>query len=499
MRPLVLLALGGCGWDLPTGRGVALPELWDPHGLVADGDDLYAPLTHQGTLGRFSGLDVVPVDLGAARVRTAEPIPGGGVALFLREVWCDEPDEREARRQELIDDCPSEQRESRSFVGVIDGGALTARVEVPLHYNRLAMAPQGVFAVAYVDPDREVEVEGVVNLTEVDVIDLGAGTRAPVRVGFAADRILFTGDGARAVVLSQSAVAVVDLLESPPVVDVTYPLTLDPDQVVTPVGVDLTPDGEHALISVQGRSDLYVLDLGNPSVNLVTLSATPSAMQVDAASDQTLFVSGQAPTLEILDHDLFDLRTIPLDEPVSQILAGDGFVVLHGSRSGRDVYRYDVLTGDLVEYRLQAPETRLALSPSGSFAVAFTYPSDDGKSGMELIDLRPGRDDTAPYALEGGGVGLAFTQGEDGSEWALVLQNNVDYLWRGELATGVASTVDLIAPPLSVVAVGDRVAVAHDDPFGLLTFYDPVDDGTVVVEGFALDGLLDEPRLAEAP
>lgn len=484
LRLLPLLALAGCGWNsMPHGSDWETGSLWDPTGVVAASGTLYVPLA-DGALAYVDadGADRI-VDLEGGERRSLMVLPDeSGIATFLDREFC-VADSR--------DDCADIREEST--VALITDGELQLEVPVGKHLDTLAFAPGESRAVAWLSGPPPEGPLGVVNLNEIDILDLDAGTRTPVRVGFAADRILFTDDGLNAVVLSQSQVAVVDLTASPPRTSTTFPLTLDPDVVVTPVGVDLTPDGRYALISTRSAGDLYILDLLDPSVNLVSLPASPSAMHVEPSTDETLFVFPNRRELTIVDHDRFELRTIELDEPMSRILSTDRFALLYSQNANRDVYRYEYATGVLTEYRLLASPNAMTLSPDGAFGVAFTSPTANNRAGMELIDLRGERGETIPYALDAPGVGLSFTTGDDGSVWALVLQDGIDTLWRGELATGIADVVPLIDAPVGIGDLGDgRFFIAHDNALGLVSLYDPRDDSFLEASGFALQNILNE-------
>ncbi len=494
IRLLPLLALAGCGWSgMPDGSDWDTEPLWSPTGVVAASGTLYVPLA-DGALAYVDtdGADSI-VDLQGGQRRNLMVLPDEtGIATFLDREYC-VPDGR--------DECADLRTDST--VALIQDGELQLEVPVGKHLDTLAFAPGETRAVAWLAGPPPEGPLGVVNLNEIDILDLVDGTRTPVRVGFAADRILFTEDGVSAVVLSQSQVAVVDLTASPPRTSTTFPLTLDPDVVVTPVGVDLTPDGRFALISTNSGGDLYILDLLDPSVNLVSLPGTPSAMHVEPSTDETLFVFPSRSELTVMDHDRFELRTIDLDEPMSRILSTDRYALLYAENRGRDVYRYEYATGELTEYRLQAIPNEMALSPDGAFGVAFTAPTSTNRAGMELIDLRGVRGETIPYALDAPGVGLSFTTGDDGSVWALVLQDGIDSLWRGELATGIADVVPLIDAPVGIGDLGDgRFFIAHDNAMGLVSLYDPSDDTFLEASGFALQNILNETEpltLEESP
>lgn len=482
--PLALLALAACGPNqLPDGSYYdGTGSLWQADNLTPAGDDLYAPLGSGALMVLHADGSFDDVELSGGKVRSLQPLPdGSGVAAFVDTERC----VRDGR-----DDCASVEISSR--LALIEDGEVGTVAAIASHYDTLAFAPGGRSAVAWLAGDVPDGPLGVVNLGEVDVVDLDSGERTPVRVGFDADQILFTDDGSEAVVLSQSQVAVVDLTASPPAPRVTFPLTLDPDVVVRPVGVDLTPDGRYALIATSTSGDLYVLDLVDPSVNIVSLPSPPSAMYVSESTDETLLVFAGRAELAVIDHDNFDVRYLPLDESMSRILPGNGDLVLANVGNRQDVYRYDLAEGKLTEYRLQSRPTQVELSPDGDWAVAFTQ-GTNGRPGMELLDLRGERASIATYALDGAGVGLAFTTDAQGATWAMVLQDGVDSLWKGELASGRAEVVPLELPPLSLGAFGDgRFFIAQDDDFGLVSFYDPATNGVIDASGFALFGVLDD-------
>ena len=100
--------------------------------------------------------------------------------------------------------------------------------------NALAFSPDGATAVAYLDYEvgLDIEIDGIVDLTEVVFVPLAGGDPVSVSIGFSPSNILFTEDGAKAVIMSRSKVVVVDLAEYRVVVE--YPLTLDADQEVDP-------------------------------------------------------------------------------------------------------------------------------------------------------------------------------------------------------------------------------------------------------------------------
>jgi hypothetical protein len=388
---------------------------------------------------------------------------------------------------------------------------------VPGYMNRLAYAPyeegEPAVAVAYLDYGGEdIDVEGVLNLTEVLFVDLESGETSSLSVGFSASDVLFTSDGGEAVVLSRSQVVVVDLATEPYEAAVTFHLTLDADQEVDALGAALTPDDRYLLMSVVGRADLYVMDLEDEAINIVDLAAAPAAMAVDPTADRTVLVYADRPQADLVDHRVFDVETVELDEPCTALVeAGGGRVLAYNDRAAtHDVYRLDASTGGVEEYRVPNPVTDLEVSPDGAFAVALQRDEWTGSGSSidayydqhwvaTLLDLV--NDDQVDLVLGSEPVGLAFTEGDSGSPYALLLLAGLDALVKLDLWTAQDTEFDLPAPATGIGATADgRFWITHDRALGLLTLLDPEDDSMSQISGFADLGLLPDdtlPRIEE--
>ncbi len=514
MRMLPLLALIGCaGWNnLPDQSNRFLDtELWDADSALPTIDGLYVALPQAGAVALVpTDGDYIRVDIGEGVVRRLVAAPDQRTLVaFLDRFRCEPDDDREARDLEVPEDCNDDDLVVTTELGIVRGGELLDDTTAfDRSFNAVEFADDGRFAVAYLDFDQALEIDGVVNLTSVVVLDLESGESTPVTVGFAADQVLFvhaaeSGEATQAVVLSRNSVALLDLGRSPAAVDVTFPLTLDPDSTVDPIGVDLTPDGRFALISVRGSADLYAIDLLNHSINIVELSGNPSDMVVNEGEDRTVLVYGGGAVVDILEHDFFDLDTFVLDEPMTDILPGSDFELLYSTSDEHDVYRLELTTHALVEYRLQNPAVSLHLSPTEEFAVALTRPEGGGGTGveglyndnpgMEIIDLDS--DDTEPFLLEGQGLGVAWAS-DDSSLSALVLQEGVDYVYQFDLYQREANELELSAPPVAIGTMPDGTFfITHDRALGLVSFLDPSTGEVTEVAGFGALGIVDPIEL----
>ncbi len=494
---LVLLALGGCNpWkNMPDEGTVEFDSvLWDAGGTVALSDGLYARLPESGGLVRIApDGSALAVDVGEAVVRQIVPTPDPRLLVaFLRRTSCDDPE------VDRLEDCPEEDTQIKDELSTVSDGALAQPIPLETAYNELTFAEDTRWAVATLDLDTaDLSQAGVVSLNSVSVIDLQSATATQVPVGFDADAVFWTTDASgtatRAVVLSQNQIAVIDLLALVPALDTTFQLTLDPDLVVTPREVAVTEDGTHAILAVNGSPDVYVMDLVNPSINIVELGAVPDQMVPLPEIDATLITFAQTPQIVLLPDDTFDPDSIPLEEPLSSVVDAGDFLMLW-ARNRQDVYRFDPLTRDLVEYRLQSNALDLAVAPDGLTAVVFTSANGIGFPGMELLDLAD--DDSTPFRLEGAGIGLAFTEDAAGTE-LLLLQDQIDYLLKYDFSAATQEEIELPAPALGIGALpeGGPFYITHQSTLGLVSFLDGAELATV--GGFAVQGLGDEPGLVE--
>ncbi len=492
---LLALLLGGCSpWDNLPDQDSSWIEgaLWD-HELTPAVDGVYVRLPNSGELlrvrndGRFETVDLN----GASPDRLVATPDGEKVLVFASWLSCEDPD------VEYVDDCEEDELDSNSELVVVADGLSEAVTQVPAHLNELVFSGNGNIAVAYLNYDGDdIEIEnGVIDLTEVVFVDLVSGETEAVSIGFSPSNILFSDDDGTAVVMSRSKVVVVDLEDFS--VSVEYPLTLDADDEIDPSDAVLTPDGSHVLVAIEGRSELYKLDLENYSIDILTLEDSPSDLAVSSTSDRTVVTYRSQARVDLLEHEYYTTETVELDEPMTDILVTDDQAVLFNSDSNyKDVYRVDLDTGELVEYRVANPLNDLTLTADGLYAVGVMRPEssyDDGldgyqdqRYGLAVIGLEG--DDAVSLVLESAPVGVALTQPEDGgSNYAIVLPQGAEELLQIDLLDpSVPTVVDLPAPPLGIGALpGGNFYITHDTTLGQISFLDPLTGDLTTVSGFA--------------
>jgi hypothetical protein len=506
---LALAALTAC-----DAGSVFNQPTWDPMAPVAAADGLYVRAVRGTGLIHVRPDGFVRVPVGDGEVRSVHLAPDGETAVALiRRTRCDPRDPRQAAGFRYVYECDITDRRVRGELAVIRGGEVERAARIGGQYNSVSFSPDGRWAMAWLDPAGPSDLRGVgvVDLTSVQMLDVTNGATTTVSVGFAASSVLFSDDGARAVVLSQDSVAVVDLTGEQPRRSTVFPLTLQAGQTFTPVALGLTPDGEHVLVAAQGRDDLYALRLDPPSINLINLSGTPAAMAILpptnpggdretdplARDDRTVLVHRNVARADIVDHDGFDVESVDLAGVVDSITTLDRTTLLWRQSAGRDAYHLNLEARSATRFHLQGSAFDLRVAPGGQRAVALTLPGDasfgESAYGLEILDLSDARGRTVPFRLEGPAVGLAFARGDLRLD-ALLLQRHVDYLVELDLLTSQQRELRLAAPPASIGAMpgdGGGFWITHQAALGLVSFYDPATGRLDEVSGFAASGLLE--------
>ena len=509
----VPLLAGGCDpFGAMDGRSSYWLEgpAWSPD-VVAAIDGLYVQLPEAGQLVRVTddgGYTMVDLD-GATPVRVVPTPDGEQVLVFARWPICADPDPK----IKLVSDCPSEDLSYDAELAIVQDAGAQDTFTVPAHMNALAFSPDGATAVAYLDYTQglDIEINGIVDLTEVVFVPLLGGDPVSVSIGFSPDNILFTDDASKAVIMSRSKVVVVTLQDtgSHDAYDelVSYPLTLDADQEVDPQDAVLTPDGQTVLMSVRGSSLLYKLDLERFSIDIEDLDAAPSDLAVSATADGTLITYSGLAQLDILSLSDFELEApIQLDDPMTGVLLSDQRALLYNDQGGSyDVYSLDLESRALTELRVANPVDQMMLSEGGRYAVGVLRPETNASSGLDEYQDRnwglavaplEGGDEMVSLVLESEPVGLALV--EDGDRtFALLLLQGVEDLLQVDLANpSVATEVPLPAPPTGIGTLPDgRFWITHEAGLGLVSFLEPATGDVLSSGAFAVSGLMQEDTL----
>lgn len=523
----LLTLLTGCSWNLPVDGETWLDaSLWDPDVKPAN-DGVYVRLPWAGELARVGedgSTTLVDLD-GASPDRLVVSPDGSSVLVSASWPVCDDDDP--AIR--TSGDCPDDELHTGHELDLVQDGERVggAAIEgVDGQQGAYSFSPDnGVVALYYDFSDTSsISIEGVLDINAITFLDLESGETHPVSVGFPAESVLISPDSSSAVVLSRSEVAVVALEDQDDCdaysVCVSYALSLDADINVEPSGVALmdVADSRYALVTIAGRSDLYILNLTAESIDIKELGAEPSAIAVvkdDEDVSRAVVVYADKAAVDVIDDQYFEVAETELDEPKTGIIVADHDLVLYNAGGGRykDLDHFDPASGVVQEERAENPVSALQLADADHL-IATMGPETSGGSGAAgfydanyvfgIYDVLDGPDDElrAPVelALESAPVGLATTEGDAGT-LALLLLSGVDQLLQIDVETGLSESVDLEAPPLGLVATpAGGFVVTHDSAAGLLSFLG-ADGSITTAAGFATTDLFHDdalPRRGEA-
>ena len=388
-------------------------------------------------------------------------------------------------------------------------GELTpSRIAVRPHHNAFTVstAPANRYAVTYVDLAAlaGVVVDGTASFNEITVVDLN-GTEpvaTSVVVGFNPRQVVFTPDGTKAIVLSESFASVVPLAN--PAATVRVPLGANTaTHPVTPQTAITTADNASALVARAGSADVFLITLSPPSVNILDFGIAPTRLISSSDGASILGIARGLPTIALLDLPTGIVRQIDAGGPVTDAAVPpdplDRRMLLWGAGTQREeFYALDLDAATASTVALVNPATQIAIGPGGTAVVlherSFTPGGDevqqffDAHEALSIVD----RDVSlvTPIALDAEPATIAFFEGADGTPRALVPLEGSAHVAEIGLGDQLASALRVSDVPRDVVPLGaEGVAIVHDQPFGLVTFLRA--DGTMTVaRGFLLDGTL---------
>lgn len=388
--------------------------------------------------------------------------------------------------------------------------ALTSEeVKVRPHHNAFAVSGSSAnrYAVTFVDLAElaDVEVDGTASFNEITVVDLNgtAPTATSVVVGFNPRQVVFTPDGTKAVVLSQSFASIVPLAD--PASTVRVPLGSNTaTNPVTPETALATADGQHALVARSGSPDVFLLTLSPPSVNIVDFGIVPTRFVSSADGGTVVGLAQHTRYLAQLDLASGVVSGVVAGGPVSDAAVPsdptDRRMLLWDAASGLEsLFALDLDAAQTKTVALVNPPTQVAIGPGGTAIVLHhRQPTPGGDEVQRFFDEHEGLSVVnqevtlvTPIALDAPPVSIGFYQGADGLPHALIPLQGSAHLAEVGLADQLASALHVSAVPRDVVPLGAAgIAVVHDQPFGLVTFLAPDGVHTHVASGFLLDGTL---------
>ncbi|GAB4560948.1 MAG: hypothetical protein Tsb0020_08080 [Haliangiales bacterium] len=401
--------------------------------------------------------------------------------------------------------------------------------------NRLSVAPSGEYALAWFDLEKAVQESGglggvdrVGSFQDVTVIRLTSGQAQAVdlTVGFRPRAVEFDRDSARAYVITEDGVSVIDLAaatDAGPSIIAPIPVTDDVLADPAAVEVAIVPTGERAVVREAERAELRIVELAGESrgqSQTVTLDAVPSDVDLDPDGSHAYAVLREASALAIVT-----LPTSAEEAPSVEVIdlggAPVGSLVLSPDTSRGLLFTNATAAEQLTIIELDEPgrphrsvtlEKSLRsvhISPDGDHAVlihaktpgdpdqavdfeefidrSHGYSVFDIESGFAKLEITPVNPGALAFAPNAPRAYLALSGADsdpDNND-----NSDIAALQILELDTGVVRERPLSSPPETVGVLPDAETafVGQRHPLGRISFI-PIAGGPVrTITGFDLN------------
>ena len=380
------------------------------------------------------------------------------------------------------------------------------RIELREHLTSMVMSPDGLWVVCFRDADEvgeeeeDEEQEGIESFNELSLVNLDSYEHFPMVVGANPHQVKFTEESDLALVVSDQEVALIDLtLETPsPVLVQVAEDPLDPPQAEEVV---VAPNGEFAFVRQYGASDIVVLDLVLAEAGRVEVGDNPTDLDITPDGEQAVVVCRGAQELWLLDAEQPELEAEVIALPPeytlgSVIMSDDGRTgVLYTTALPQDRYAtWDVASGEITVRGLVKPVMAMSVSPlSESLLVFHTQENAEGADSgdtwwdawaLTLIDLDDFRSNPMKLAAEP----TAYSHADDGEHGYFVME---DSAWLGVLDYGtlLPEDIELKSVPVHVGTLpgSDYAYVSQEHNLGRISFYDSQEDTLETITGFELN------------
>lgn len=371
----------------------------------------------------------------------------------------------------------------------VDLGCVTSIEAKPLH-DQLVASPDGRFALSYISAESAAQAdEVVINLNEVGIYDLEAGTVQFATVGFDPRSFAFTKSESapRVVILTASEVVLLDLLTGKAT---PRELTLSSSTQVRPSEVQLTDDDSYALVSIDNSPDLFTFDLTQESlpINILSLSGEPIEMGSQAGVGETVILTQGQGQADVVNHSDFSVTHYPLSSPANRILwlPGRAQAALYDA-TGNYPYLHilDLDRKRVQTYLLDNPCTDVRVSDDGGALVLFYVPDNEGNDGalddsyaVAILNLDQGDRQPTPILVSNYPAGALFVEGaEPQLDSVLVPLNDRPNgaLARFNLSSYDVDVFDIPYSPQRIQALqtDGRVVVSHSATLGMISIFPP--------------------------
>jgi DNA-binding beta-propeller fold protein YncE len=487
----------------PAGDAGVPAETEIPLGAPISSDRyVYVAMTAENKLARIDGvtLAVASTPVGAAP-RDVATIPGSDGAVVL----------------------DAANGTATVVRPVVTGGDGTRVLATLPSLNRIDVDPTGRFAVVWFDLVKALHdhTGNTGSFQDVAVIALAPGHEKAVTltVGFRPRRIAFDTAGARAYVITQDGVSVIDLVDATeheprivPPIAVAAPGT-SPDDLE----VQIVATGDYAAVRQAGHAGLRVVSMRTDTAGQtwdIPLAAPPTDIDLAPDGSRVYAALRDASQLAVIDipADALDpagVETVDLAPATvgSLAVSSDGKRALIYTNATLDphVTRVELATAGFphVTWTLQKAVRAIGISPDGATAIvlaakapgdpmtatsvddfiaqSYGYALVDLATGFAKLQLTPVDPGPFTYAPDGGHAYVALDGGDTATATRAVQVVTTQ--------TGIVETRTLGSPPsaVGIVPGAQQAFVAQRHPQGRMSFVALTTGAVRTVTGFDLN------------
>ncbi|MBM4388665.1 MAG: hypothetical protein FJ088_13060, partial [Deltaproteobacteria bacterium] len=383
--------------------------------------------------------------------------------------------------------------------------------------NMLVMSPDGRYAVAYYDNSFAKPGDPVGSFQVISIVKLSKGAEKVINlsVGFRPLQIEFSSDGLAAFAITEDGISRITLDEAaadsivPPI-----PVSDDPAAKLKEGEVKITPDGKFALARDPYKAEITIVDILGKVLYKVELAGIPTDLDLTPDGEKALIVERDALRIEVLEipEILGDTEARIVIELKNQniglakITEDGSHAILYSSLEEVEelsTLRFADFT--MKSYSLKKSVDSVLNIPSHKRAVVIhrkkpgnPVPGEDVEDfidksyGFSLFDIESGfvkleitGDKTGETAFIPGGIKayMALPDGEGISHKVLEI-NTVSFMVKSFI---LGSEPEHIRS----VPASNTVAVSQKHPSGRITFIDVTTGNMKTITGFELNGLID--------
>jgi hypothetical protein len=392
--------------------------------------------------------------------------------------------------------------EDATLLEINGAGELTrAMVDTHAGANTVAVTPSGRFAIVWTDAAVAGEaLDPTDSAQDITVVNLSGeleGTQ--LSVGFRPSRVVFDEAEERAFVVTEPGLSVIELGASPRVGG-HVELTASPADA-NARDVSVTPDGEIALVRLDGSTSLGVVSIASGEREEVELGNFVTDLDLSSDGRRAFAVVGDELVVipvPVAGADPSTFTRARVTDVVirSVALSPDATLALLYSNASPSPYLTVLSASDDFadavgrSLDLKAPVQAVFAAPDARHAIALqaTAPGSRKRGAFSLVTAQM---DRAPKIVGTDAAPMAVAFSPDGAEAVIATRDLTQKLYGAyliHLENLEENFLPLASPPLAagMVPRAGRAFVAQAHPEGRITFLDLADGSSRTLTGFEL-------------